>query len=392
MKNQPDKISEISPLAAFCRRYQISRSQLSEIAGGEQNDASKSTMQRLLHDEITDADYKARLRKILAANLPLFLFSSGLSASEIDRELLQIFDTGEYRPMITERKILPKNTQDFFGLSDDPFSKSPGSRSEVFTSPALKDTVDRVIDAIKFQGFVAVTGEIGSGKSVVRSIVEDYVASTPNLRLIFPETFDMARVTPANISRAILEEFEASHIPNDAVSRAKKVKKLLAGVYKDGVRVAIAFDECHRLNETALSSLKNFLEMNSGGFQKYLGVILFGQTSFKTRLQEEKFREIFERVTPVQMPEFAASAFDYLAHRLALVGGDATQLFDQDAIDLITRQANTPLALGNIANAALIVSKNDFNNQKVIGAAIRTKMYFANTSEPKAFAAKQRSK
>lgn len=376
--NQQDKIPKPSPLAAFCSRHKISRQQLSDIAGGDAGDASKSTMQRLLHDEINDADYEARLRRILAENLPSFLLSNGLSSSQIDRELLQIFDKGEYKPMINQRTILPKNIQQFFGLTDDPFSKPPRSRAEVFISPALKDVVDRVIDAIKYQGFVSITGEIGSGKTVVRSTVEDYIADNPNLRLIFPETFDMSRVTPANISRAILEEFEASHIPNDAVSRAKKVKKLLAGEHKGGVRVAIAFDECHRLNDTALSSMKNFLEMNSGGFQKYLGVVLFGQTSFKTRLGEEKFREIFERVTPLEMPDFTASAADYLAHRLRLVGGDAAQLFDAEAIDLIVRQAKTPLALGNIANRALTISKEDFNNRTVIGAAIKTKMYFVS--------------
>lgn len=388
MKNQPDKIKQITPLAAFCDRYKISRSKLSEITGGDAADASKSTMQRLLHDEITDADYKARLRRILANNLPLFLFSKGLSPSAIDFELTQIFDEGEYQPMINQRTVLPESVYKYFGLSDDPFSKPPRSRAEVFTSPALKEVVNRVIDAIKFQGFVAIIGEIGSGKSIIRATIDDYVANQSDLRLIFPETFDMNRVSAANISRAILEEFEASHIPNDAVSRASKVKKLLAGNYKSGGRVAIGFDECHQLNDTALSSLKNFSEMNSGGFQKYLGIVLFGQPRFKTRLEEDKFRELYERITLIEMPDFSASAADYLAHRLRLVGGDAAQLFDTDAIDLIVRQAKTPLALGNIANAALTHSKEFFNNRQVFGAAIKTKMHFAN--EAKVFSPKKR--
>lgn len=388
MNKSLDKVSNSSPLTDFCTRYKISRSKLSEIAGGAENNAGKTTMQRLLHDEITDADYLARLRKILAERLPSFLLTLGLSAAEIDYELLKIFNKGEYQPMINERTILPKTVQQFFNLTDDPFSNSPRTRGEVFQSPALQAVIDKGIDAIKYQGFCYISGDIGSGKTVIRSVIEDYVSNQTNLRLVFPETFDMSRVTPANISRAILEEFESMHIPNDAVSRAKKVKRLLAGLYKDGMRVAIAFDEAHRLNDTALSSLKNFLEMNSGGFQKYLGVVLFGQPSLEARLRDFRFREIVERITILQMPPFAESAFDYLKHRLSLFGGDVNNLFDADAIELVCGQAKTPLALGNIANTALIISKETFKNQKVIGAAIKTKMYFA-TSEPKVLSMKR---
>lgn len=376
-------MKNLSPLAIFCSRHKISRTMLSEIAGGDANDASKSTMQRLLHDELTDAGYATRLRKVLAQNLPAYLFNLGLSAAEIDHQLLSIFDKGEYQPMITQRTVLPKKVYEFFGFSADPFAKSPESREQVFTSPALKEVNDQIIDAIKFQGFKSVSGEIGSGKTVLRSLVEDYVGNSDNLRLIFPETFDMQRVTPANVSRAILEEFESSHIPNDAVSRAKKVKNVLAQAHKKGIRVAIAFDECHRLSDNSISSLKNFLEMNSGGFQKYLGVILFGQPSFETRLSEPKFREIFERITQIKMPIFQDSAIAYLAHRLKLVGGDVAELFDTAALELISRQSQTPLQLGNIVNTAFIHSKNDFNEKKVIGAAIKTKMMFSESKEPK---------
>jgi type II secretory pathway predicted ATPase ExeA len=241
---------------------------------------------------------------------------------------------------------------------------------------------------VKYQGFVNVTGEIGSGKSTVRAVVEDYVAEHDNLRLIFPEFFDMGKVSPMAIARAILDAFEVEKIPNDAVKRANAVKKLLASLYKDGIRVALAFDECHRMNDVALSSLKNFLEMNSGGFQRYLGVVLFGQPSFEARLREFRFREIVERVTAIQMPKFEESAGDYLAHRLKLAGGSLEELFDAEAIDLICRQSKTPLALGNIANSALIISKEQFNNRQVIGAAIKTKMYFAS-AEPKVISMKK---
>jgi type II secretory pathway predicted ATPase ExeA len=78
------------------------------------------------------------------------------------------------------------------------------------------------------------------------------------------------------------------------------------------------------------------------------------------------------------MPDFGDSAPMYLAHRLHQVGVKATELFDKDAIEMICHQATTPLQLGNIANEALRISKRDFKERRVVGAAIKTKMFFEN--------------
>lgn len=85
-----------------------------------------------------------------------------------------------------------------------------------------------------------------------------------------------------------------------------------------------------------------------------LGLILFGQPSFKHRLRDEQFREITERVEIQDMPSIAKAAADYLGHRLALAGGSVEKLFEPAAISIIASQASTPLALGNLANRALI--------------------------------------
>lgn len=374
MKKQPDNTSESTPLDAFCQRHNISRRDLAEVAGGAGKGASKSQIQRLVKGELEKED-TARLRRILARNLPPFLLSRGMTADEINNELNQIFNKGEFQPMITERIELTADTQKWFGLTEDPFGINLSSVDDVFISPELQQIFDRIIDAIKFQGFVAVTGDIGAGKTVLRAWLEEYLAENNHLKLIFPATENMEKVSPASISRAILREFGYEKIPVDSVERSKTVKRLLAE--KKDVSVAIAFDECHKLNPTTLSSLKNFLEMNSGGFRRFLGVVLLGQPSFENALA--KSREIKERLTVLKMPEFEKSAIAYLEHRLKLVGGSAENLFDQDALDIIAANAKTPLQLGNIANKAMLESmKIPYESKKVLGGIIRAKMSFTN--------------
>jgi type II secretory pathway predicted ATPase ExeA len=383
MKNQPNKFPTTA-LGAFCSKHEISLAMLAKMC----DYASRSTMHRLVHNDLAP-DYRKKLIKLLCKNLPTFLMTQGLSRAEIDQELIPILN-GDYQPMISQRIELTPDECRWFGFKDregrpvDPFTNPPRSRDEVFISPPLQAVIDRVIDAIRYQGIVQVTGDIGSGKSTLRALIQDHISENQNLAVVWPEFFDMKMVSPMQIAQQILDHFQV-HCPGSSVRRGKAVKDLLSGLYSDGTRVAIGIDECHRLNDAALSSLKNFLEMNSGGFQRYLGVFMLGQPSFEARLRDSRFRELVERIVPLRMPDFGQSAGEYLAFRLHLVGVKATELFDKDAIEMITGQATTPLQLGNIANEALRTSKRDFNNKTVVGAAIKTKMFFENRKDVQAF-------
>jgi type II secretory pathway predicted ATPase ExeA len=82
--------------------------------------------------------------------------------------------------------------------------------------------------------------------------------------------------------------------------------------------------------------------------------VLFGQPQFEGRLRDHKFREICERIEVVPMPSFEKAAWDYVAHRVKLAGGDAEKLFEREAVRLLAKHARTPLALGNLCNTALL--------------------------------------
>jgi len=121
----------------------------------------------------------------------------------------------------------------------------------------------------------------------------------------------------------------------------------------DWVRVALGFDECHRLDNRLIVALKNFWELGSGGFDRYLGVVLFGQLSFEFVLTAH--REIAERCEILQMPSLAkTAATDYLAHRVTLAGGKLERLFEPAAVTRVLAAAKTPLGLGNVASVGLV--------------------------------------
>lgn len=383
IKPRPNKRQHApTPLGQLLNRHNISLSRVSHwlVQRGVQF-TSTASISRVVRGKAT-GEMQSMLNPLIADGLRQHLLEMDIPNSQIDAELQEVFTEGEYQPMAIKRVELTPDELSWFGLKKDPFAEFPTRRDEVFISPDLQRIIDRVIDAIKYPAFISVTGEIGSGKTVIRAMIEDYVEDQPNVHIIWPEFMFMQLISPTQIAQMILEYFEVQRIPRGAAALGKAVKKTLQQQFQAGNRVTIAFDECHRMSDASLSSLKNFYEMGSGGFQRWLTVMLFGQKVFDARLEDEKFREINERIIPNPMPDFKAYAADYMRFRLAKSGA-AEDLFDSDAIAYIAENAKTPLQLGNLANKSLRLSKDEFRNKTVIGAAIKEKMFFETHSKSK---------
>lgn len=286
--------------------------------------------------------------------------------------------------MSSRRIALTTAELQYFGLFTDPFKHDPQSKQEVYFPLEYREVFEKVIDAIKYRHFVAVLGPVGSGKSTLQNYVREYVLTNESIQIVWPEFYNQTVLTPFEIARSILAGFNTK-APGRATALAAAVTNKLKALTENGNRVGLMFDNCHEMRESAVRSLKKFLEMSSGGFQRYLGIVLWGWPDFEDLLETPDFREIYERLDVVHMPDFPTIAPGYLAHRLKLVSKTVEDLFDQEAVDYICQNAETPLGLGNVANKALRVSMSEFDNKRVIGSAIKTKMFFENSRSEQGF-------
>ncbi len=350
----PRPVISILALVAFKERYQLSLRDLVRWCGSS---LSKSSFGRLLNGEYTAAQL-AEIKPALLDGLTAYLQSAGVEAAQAVELLSPVFPQEVFANMNTSRVFLPRHVQQHFGLSRDPFAADPQRRNEVFTTPKLDLVADQVMDAILYQGFLAVIGEIGSGKTLLKKrVVEEANKSNVRIKLVFPFFFEMERVTSRSIAGLLLEQLDQT-VPYDSIRRASRLQEALGDLYKEGVRVALVIDECHHLNSRTLTALKNFWEMGSGGFTRYLGLVLFGQPQFEGRLREPRYRELFERVELVNMPSLGKAAWDYVHHRVRVAGGSAEDLFEKKAVAELSKQALTPQALGNVLNQGLLRAFN----------------------------------
>jgi type II secretory pathway predicted ATPase ExeA len=351
------------PLKNLLTSNGLSLSKLARLTSKAGHAMSKTSLSRL-----TNGDAPAKLindaRVVLPELIKDYLTSRKVSDAHIAKALVSIFPPcnlsqvaePEAETMITARQTLPPNVAAFFELRRDPFTSDPRQAADVYSNKRLDVIFQQCVDAVNYQDFVAVIGEIGAGKSVLKRRLYDYAEkSNDRVKIVTPEFFEMGRVGAGSITRALLEAFETK-APSDLVARRNKLNSLLKGLSDEGARVAIAFDECHHLSNSTLTALKNFWELGTGGYTRFLGVVLFGQPKFEARLRDEQFRELAERVTIARMPTLEKTAAEYLKHRLSLVGGKIDDLFEPAAIKALTTLATTPLALGNVANASLLAA------------------------------------
>lgn len=352
-------------LVAFGRRFELSPRALSAACG---NYVSKSSADRFYRgDALLRLTERTKPHVINA--ITEFLTGLGKTRAAIEQELRSIFSAEEIAPMIAPRTELTLEVQEFFNLRRDPFTGLPRNGEETFTNKSLDAVAARVVDAVNYQGFMAVVGEIGSGKTALKIRVSEQLRRTGRAHIVWPRFSVMGRVEAGAIVSSVLEYFDQKP-RRGLVAMERQLEKLLEHLNEQGVRVALGFDECHRLNDTTLSALKNFYELGVG-YDRFMGVVLFGQEPFRGRMQSYEFREIAERMQIVEMPSLGKSAWDYVAHRVRLAGGDAERLFERAAVTRLAARADTPLALGNLCNEALIQA-HDMNERRVLAAFTKT--------------------
>lgn len=350
-------------LERFRKRHQLPWRALTALLNGT---LSRRSLHRICKGNAGQIRHESQLRASMLDHIRAYLEGKGYSPKQIQEELRTIFREEEVLPVITQRVTLTKGAQNHFGLRFDPFTSDPRNMREVFTTPRLDRIAAQLEDAIRYQGFVAVVGDVGSGKSLIKKRVVDACRdSKGKLVILWPQFFNMELVHSASITTFILRHFQQP-VPSDRVYRAERLRKFLESLSEEGIRVALGFDECHRLHPNLISALKNFWELGSGGFDRYLGLILFGQPKFENVLRNIDFREIAERLEIVRMPDLSKQndAWDYVTLRLKVAGGSADKLFDRTCIDRLTIVAPTPQGLGNLANSALMKAY-EFNQAKV---------------------------
>ncbi len=278
---------------------------------------------------------------------------------------------------------IPRNILQKYKLFKSPFDDDPRNDKEVFRSEEHRYIEYVMLDAAQNNGFVAVIGEVGSGKTVMLRAVMDKLLTDDKVRIIFPQIMEKDRITSGSLCDAIIMDLggASAKSPNKLEQKARKVKELLEAQAKADKNVVLIIEEVHDLNKPALKYLKRFNEMVLG-FRKLLGVVLLGQTELNDILDESTnrdIREVIQRIQIARITGLGDNIHGYLKHRFAMVGADVDKIITREAVDALEKRlVDTDLRGDKVSQAYPLAVNNYMANAMIMAHEMGEEMVTAD--------------
>jgi general secretion pathway protein A len=195
--------------------------------------------------------------------------------------------------------------------------------------------------------FVVLTGEIGTGKTILLATALHYVpASLCECSLIVHPT-----LTPEETLEAILMGFGVLKIPDTRFQCLSTLGQVIQQANLHGRVPVLIVDEAHKISPAVLEEILILLE----NFQ-YLQIVLAGQNELNEILNREDLRELKERIT-LRLSIEPLSSLEvehYIWHRWGKAGGIGSPPFAPEALEEVARWSGAiPRLINMICDNAL---------------------------------------
>lgn len=253
-----------------------------------------------------------------------------------------------------------------FGLREFPFSITPDTNF-FFSSDGSQEALNTLLIAARTgEGFIKITGEVGTGKTLLcRKLIsslgaEFYVAYIPNPHL-----------EPMALFMELASELGLDFGPDAHPNQHQLFKALthrLLELARDGKRVVVCLDEAQAMPIETLEALRLLTNLETEK-RKLLQVIIFGQPELEDKLNHPSIRQLKQRITfDYHLGPLARTEPDYyLHHRLRVAGYQGGRMFSPLAMWLMQRKTRrTPRLLNIVAHKALLSAYG--KGKKSVGA------------------------
>lgn len=242
--------------------------------------------------------------------------------------------------------------QAHFGLQEPPFGLTPNTGFYYGLPPHEEALQVLRVALANGEGFIKVTGEVGTGKTLLlRKLMgelaqEHQVAYLPNPYLKADE-----------LRQALALELGVP-AEGGALAVTDAIHRRLVDLKREGRSAVLLLDEAQSLPDASLEAIRLFgnLETESS---KLLQVVLFGQPELDERLQSDHLRQLRQRITfayrlrPLVRDETRA----YLEYRLVTSGYRGPVLFAPMAVRLLWRASRgIPRLINILAHKSLMVA------------------------------------
>lgn len=244
----------------------------------------------------------------------------------------------------------------FFGLDELPFSLTPDT-AFYFGNPAHQEALNTLLIALQMgEGFIKVTGEVGTGKTLIcRKLLRELAGDGAFVSAYIPHPAS----THTALRYALADELGINYFRNMGQHKVMQlINACLVEHRAAGRKVVLIIDEAQALPEDCLEAVRLLTNLETEK-SKLLQVVLFGQPELDRYLARPSVRQLRQRITfsYTLTPMDSRGVAGYLTHRLAIAGYTGPRLFDAWAVREIARASGgVPRLVNILAHKSLLAA------------------------------------
>ena len=247
----------------------------------------------------------------------------------------------------------------FFGFSNAPFHLTPDP-AFYFPSDGHREALQTLLYSIRAgEGFVQITGDPGTGKTLlIRTILRE-LGEGYSTALIFNP-----RLSPQELIRTLLEDLGLDQAMIENLPREdllRRFRDYLLDKAEHGERVLVLIDEAQNLPLDTLEELRLLSNLETEK-EKLLQIILVGQRELEQRLDRPEVQQLYQRITIRYQLRYLHQddIRAYIYHRIQVVTPEdspPTVTFSSKALQAIYRHSQgTPRLINIICERSLMAA------------------------------------
>jgi general secretion pathway protein A len=202
-------------------------------------------------------------------------------------------------------------------------------------------------------GFVVITGEIGSGKT---TLIESFLKEIQSDVVI--AQINQTQVSAVDFLQAVLVQFGFSPFKMKKAELIATLNNFLIEQYAAGRKVLLIVDEAQNLSMRVLEEIRLLSGVETTK-EKVLRIILAGQPELNEKLDAPELIQLTQRIrlrfhlTTLSAPEMRA----YIQHRLEVAGAGDRQIFSEDCFGEIYKYTGgVPRLVNTLCDTSLMAA------------------------------------